>query len=129
MNRSTMFKGLFIFGLILMACTQIPGAEGTMDADFCPALIANDRPTLQKLIDPQLDAAHSLDNLEEKLAGFKIWLESHVCVTSVQMRAQLLDTFPPVQEFIISIRTDDGLSEVRSIGVRTAQDRLRFDIR
>jgi hypothetical protein len=93
-----------------------------MKNDFCEALVTNDRYKLQKAIDSLLDG---LDTKAESQVNFEkimAWIRSNRCVASVEASPDLLDTDPPVKEFIINL-TDGSL---KTIGIRLSP--ARWDI-
>ncbi|HEX6124581.1 MAG TPA: hypothetical protein VFZ23_04340 [Pyrinomonadaceae bacterium] len=94
-----------------------------MKNDFCRALAANDRQTLQKVVDDFLVEVKSENDQQQRFQRIESWISDHDCVRSVEASPDLIDTDPPIKQFIV---TPHGDAKPITIGISLAQDRWRF---
>ena len=98
-----------------------------MQKDFCEALAANDRRTLQRSVDEFLAAVRVEDDKQRNFTAIESWIADHDCVRSVESSPDLIDTDPPIKQFTVTL--NDGRAEPVTIGVALAQDRWRFHMK
>jgi hypothetical protein len=92
--------------------------------DFCKALQDDDRALVRAILDPVLQAEGPDDN-DESIRRLKSWLEAQDCVASVEISPYLLDSEPPVQELILTMKPAPGEpAKMKSIGIRLDPKRL-----
>ena len=92
--------------------------------DFCRALQDDDRALLRAMLDPVLQAEGREDK-DESIRRLKSWLEAQECVVSVEISPDLLDSEPPIQELIVTLKSASGQpSTTKSIGIRLDPKRL-----
>lgn len=94
-----------------------------MDHDLCPALAANDRGALQKIVDDFLARSPRSDDGEQDLERIRAWLADHDCTSSVETSPDLVDIEPPVKEFVVNLT---GGARPVTIGISLGKDRWRF---
>lgn len=99
-----------------------------MTEEFCQALINNDRATIKALVEAMITQQYLLPNDYSSLEHIKQWIEQQDCVRSVDISIDLLDTEPPIQEFIIHLKSEaDRSNNIRTIGIILAPDKLQCD--
>jgi hypothetical protein len=92
--------------------------------DFCRALQDDDRARLRAILDPVLQA-HGPDDKDDSIWQLKSWLEAQECVASVEISPDLLDSEPPIQELILTMKPAPGEpAQTKSIGIRLDPKRL-----
>ncbi|NLA49509.1 MAG: hypothetical protein GX876_08620 [Bacteroidales bacterium] len=96
-----------------------------MKNDFCEALKANDRKRLQEIADSVLGSLDIKANQQMNFEKIETWISSNNCVASVFSSPYLLDTDPPVKEFILNLK--DG--SVRIIGLKLSPSRWEIIIK
>ncbi|HOS72061.1 MAG TPA: hypothetical protein PLZ75_06375 [Bacteroidales bacterium] len=96
-----------------------------MKNDFCEALKTNDRRRLQELADSVLGCLDLQECQQLNFKKIEIWISSNNCVASVSASPYLLDTDPPVKEFILNLR--DG--SVRTLGLRLSPSKWEIIIK
>jgi hypothetical protein len=94
-----------------------------MDNEFCNALAANARSTLQKTVDQFLDQLSVKDDQQRNFQKIEEWIASHDCVRSVEASPDLIDTDPPIKQFTVSLH---GNAEPITLGISLQKDRWRF---
>lgn len=97
-----------------------------MENNFCKALVANDRVGLQKIVDNYLGKLHAKSNQQENFESIKTWIASYDCIKSVESNPYLLDTEPPVKEFVVFIK---GSDRPISIGIVLHADQWKFNVK
>jgi hypothetical protein len=83
-----------------------------MSQTFCHALQNDDWRALKATLDPLLRGGRR--GKEEILRALKTWLETQECVVAVEVSPDLLDSEPPIQELIVTLKTGAR----KTIGVR-----------
>jgi hypothetical protein len=92
--------------------------------DFCRALQDDDRALLRAILDPVLQAQGREDK-DESIQRLKSWLQAQECVASVEISPDLLDSEPPIQELIVTMKPASGAPvQTKSIGIRLDPKRL-----
>jgi hypothetical protein len=85
-----------------------------MENDFCEALKTNNRKRLQQITDSVLESLDTKAGRQMNFEKIETWISSNNCVASVFACPYLLDTDPPVKEFILNLK--DG--SVRILDLR-----------
>ena len=92
--------------------------------DFCRALQHDDRALFGAILDPVLQAQGREDK-DESIRRLKSWLQAQECVASVEISPDLLDSEPPIQELIVTMKRASGEPvQTKSIGIRLDPKRL-----
>ena len=117
---------LYVFSLYVSLLLPQNSIANSMNKDFCHAIIENDREILKDLINAQLDKLDSLKSSNENFEYFKIWLEKHDCISSVEIVQGVLRSEPTIKEFILTLENDLNNNRIRSIGIQLFPDKLRF---
>jgi hypothetical protein len=93
-----------------------------MDNEFCQALAANDRSAIQRVVDDFLNGLHTQDE-QQNFEKIENWITSHDCIDSVEVPSYLIDTAPPIKEFIVKLH---GTSQPVTLGILLNKDRWQF---
>jgi|LSQX01.1.fsa_nt_gb hypothetical protein len=117
-NCETFFICCF---LLLTACLN----QANMEKDFCEALKANDRERLQEIADSVLKSLDSKADRQMNFEKIETWISSNNCVASVFASPYLLDTDPPVKEFILNLK--DG--SVRILDLRLSPSGWKITVK
>jgi hypothetical protein len=96
----------------------------TVNDNFCKALVANDRAGLQKLVDNYLENLNPKADQQANFEKIQNWIAGHDCVDSVESKSELLDSDPPVKQFIVIVK---GSAQPVSIGISLQKTRWRFN--
>jgi len=88
------------------------------------ALVANDRPGLQKLVDNYLENLNTEEAQQTNFEKIQNWIAGHDCVDSVEAKSELLDSDPPVKQFIVKVK---GSAQPVSIGISLQKAKWRFN--
>jgi uncharacterized membrane protein YvbJ len=91
-----LFNALFVFESL--KCRE------DMKKSFCDALEANDRDAIQKDLNNFLRDLSYKAEREQNFEKIKRWIESKECVASVETSTYLVDTDPPIKEFVVNLR-------------------------
>lgn len=94
-----------------------------MNNEFCQVLAANDRPALERIVNNFLNELSVTDDAQQNFKKIENWIASHDCVSSVEVPSYLIDTDPPIKQFIVSIH---GTAEPITIGIMLHNARWRF---
>jgi hypothetical protein len=96
----------------------------TVKDNFCTAMVANDRAGLQKLVDNYLENLNPDLSQQANIEKISNWIAGHECVESVESKSELLDSDPPVKQFIVIVK---GSSQPVSIGISLQKTGWRFN--
>ncbi len=100
--------------------------EKLIDEFFVEALAANDRRALQKFVDKFLADIRVEGDPQRNFQSIEDWIATHDCVRSVESSPDLIDTEPPIKQFIVTL---DGRDEPVAIGIALARDHWRFNMK
>lgn len=96
-----------------------------MENDFCEALKVNDRERLQEIADSVLKSLDTKAGQQMNFENIVTWISSKNCVASVFASPYLVDTDPPVKEFILNLT--DG--SVRILDLRLFPSGWKINIK
>jgi hypothetical protein len=96
-----------------------------MSKDFCNAIVDNDRQQMKHTVDSFLRKLDRSVNEQQQFERIKSWLQSHECIHHVEITGEMLDTDPPVKEFIIRLKTGGS----NTIGIVVSPEQLRFNLK
>lgn len=96
-----------------------------MENDVCKALIENNRQALQKAVNAFLRQLPHNSNDQENFERISSWMAGLDCVTAVEDSPTLLDSYPPVKQFIIRLK---GVEQPATIGILLQKDQWTFNI-
>lgn len=99
--------------------------NSAMENDVCKALIENNRQALEKAVNTFLRQLPQNSNDQEKFQRISSWIAGLDCVTAVKDSPSLLDTYPPVKQFIITLKSQE---QPATIGIRLQKDQWSFNI-
>ena len=100
-----------------------------MTTDPCPALVNDDRRSLQQVIDGYLKTLPSRDPVNARVEKVRQWISRQPCVASAELSPDLLDTQPPVQQILVVLADDVKPPRQRTIGIVLDPAGPRFNYR
>lgn len=98
-----------------------------MEKQFCDAILKNDRASLKIILDKKLDCIDIADNKMQNYEIIKKWLESHECVSSVEIVPGMIRTKPPIKIFDVYIRDTNDEIKVVQIKLQVLPDKLLYN--
>ena len=113
---------LFLPGYFLFANFKCSSA---MDNDFCKALVANDRQEMKKYADEFLRSLDTKAGQKANFENIKAWITHYDCVANVNESLDLLDSDPPIKEFIIHLKAGGS----NTIGIRLSPNRWNLNVK
>ena len=96
-----------------------------MSKDFCNAIVDNDRHQMKYTVDSFLRKLDTSESQQQQFERIKLWLETHDCIHHVDISREMLDTDPPVKEFIIRLKTGGS----NTIGIVASREQLLFNLK
>jgi hypothetical protein len=96
-----------------------------MEHDICTALAENNRPALKKAVNTFLRQLPAEGDDQENFEKIRGWLAGLHCVDVVENSPVLLDSYPPVKQFIITLK---GAKQPTTIGILLQKNQWTFNL-
>jgi hypothetical protein len=127
-NRRRLFPGnVFVIPIVILGFFFLQHSKcgNHMSKDFCNAIVDNDRQQMKDTVDGFLRKLDMSESQQQQFERIKLWLETHDCVHHVDISREMLDTDPPVKEFVIRLKTGGS----NTIGIVASREQLLFNLK